>query len=74
MIDSFEMVAQRFATDRDPVLDDLGSLPKRERVSLDGVRGIGQLDVIMLLQLRQGNGRQRAQAIEFGLPTFDAVF
>jgi hypothetical protein len=33
MIDGFEMVAQRFAADRDPVLDDLGRLAKRERVS-----------------------------------------
>ena len=60
MIDGFEMVAQRFAADGDPVLDDLGRFAKRERVSLDGVRGIGQLDVIMLLQLREGGGRQRA--------------
>src|SRR5450755_2854555 len=53
MIDRLEMIAQRLAADCDAVLDDLGRLAARERVSLNGVRRVGQLDVVIFLELRE---------------------
>jgi hypothetical protein len=64
MIDGFEMVAERFAADRDAMLDDFRRLSQREGVSLDRVGRIGQFNVKIFLKLRQGSRRQRAQPIK----------
>ena len=71
MIDGFEMVAKRFAANRDAVLDDLRRLAQREGVSLDRVGRVGQFNVVMLLELRQGSPRQRTHAVEPRLLLFD---
>ncbi len=45
VIDCFEVVLERLAADRDPLLDDERRLRSRERISLDRVRGVGQLEI-----------------------------
>jgi hypothetical protein len=52
VIDRLKVLAQRLAADRDAMFDDFRCLAVRERVSLDRVRGVGQLDIIILLELR----------------------
>jgi hypothetical protein len=54
MVDGFEVLAERFTADRNAVLDDFRGLAEAERVSLDRVGRVGQLDVVTFLQLRQG--------------------
>ena len=60
MVDRFQVVAQGFAADGNTVLDDLGGLAKRTGIALDRVRGIGEFNVVKLLQLRERLPRQRA--------------
>jgi hypothetical protein len=67
MIDGFEVVAQRLAADGNAMLDDLGRFAKREGVSLDRVRRVGQFDVVVFLKLRQGGRGDRAQPVELRL-------
>jgi hypothetical protein len=73
MVDGFEMIAQRLAGDGNAVLDDFGGLAKGERVSLDRVGRVSQLDVVVFLELRQGGPRRRAQPIELRLFLFNIV-
>ena len=54
MVDGFEVLAERFTADRNAVLDDFRGLAEAERVPLDRVGRVGQLDVVTFLQLRQG--------------------
>ena len=53
-------------------VDDFGGLPIGERVALDGVRGVGQLHIVIFSQLRQGRRRQRPEPIELRLFLLDA--
>ena len=73
MIDGFEMVTKRFAPNRNAVLDDLRRLTQREGVSLDSVGRVGQFNVVVLLQLRQGSHGERAHAVEPRFLLFDTV-
>jgi hypothetical protein len=71
------VVAQGFAGDGNAVFDDLGRLAMREGVSLKGVRGVGQLHVIIFLQPGECASRQRTQPIQprlflFNIPDADA--
>ena len=72
VINCFEMILQRLAAHRDAVLDDLRRLAGGERVPLDCVRGIGQLDVIVFLQLHQSGASQRTQCVQPLLECGDA--
>ena len=71
MIDGLEMVAERFATHGNAVLDDFRRFAQREGVPLDGVRRVGEINIVVLLELRQGSRRQRAQAVELRLLLFN---
>lgn len=57
MVHSFEMIAKRFTAHGNAVFDDFRRFAQRESVSLDGVGRIGEVNVIMLLELRQGGRR-----------------
>ena len=68
VIDGFEVITQRLAADRDAMLDDLGRLSQGGRVPLDGIRRVGQFDIIVLLDLCQCRRRERPERVERGLP------
>ena len=46
------------------MLDDFRGFTVRERVSLNGVRGMGQLHIVIFLQARQSVSRQRTQTVK----------
>jgi len=65
VIDGLEVLVQGLAPDGgDAMLDDLSRFPIGERIALDGVRGISQLDIVVLLKLCERCVRQRPQRIE----------
>jgi hypothetical protein len=53
MIDRLQVILERLAADRDPLLDDQRRLRGRERVALDRVRRIGQLKIVDVLKVAQ---------------------
>ena len=53
MVHGLQMITQRFAAHRDAVFDKLGRLAQCQRVAFGGVRSIGQVNVIGLLQGEQ---------------------
>ncbi|MDX2180539.1 MAG: hypothetical protein SFV18_13165 [Bryobacteraceae bacterium] len=62
MIERLQVIAQRLADHRDAVLDQLRRLSQGERIALDCVRGVGQIDIERLLERPQrllGNRTQR---------------
>ena len=68
MIDGFEMIAERFAAHGNAVFDDFRRFAQREGVPLDGVGRIGEINVVVLLELRQAaddNGRRRSSRASF---------
>ena len=67
VIESFQVILERLAAHSDAVLDDLGGLAMSERVPLKRVGGIGQLDVVILLQLPERGMRHRPELVELGL-------
>ena len=71
VIDRLKVFAQRFAADGDAVFDHFRRLTVGKRVSFDGVRGVGQLDVVIFLELRERVTRQRAQSVQLLLLLLD---
>ena len=67
MIERFEMILDRLATNRDAVRDDLSGLPQGERVAFDGVGRLRQLDIIMRPQVFQRVLCEWPQLIQPGL-------
>ena len=67
VIDRFQVILERLAADRDPVLDDQCRLGGVERVPLDRVRGVGQLQIVNVLEVAEAPRRQRPQPVELRL-------
>ena len=65
-VDRFEVIPERFAADRDPVLDDERRFGRQEGVSLDRVRGVGEIEIMDVLEIGQAAAELRAQPVEFG--------
>lgn len=64
MVNRFKVIAQRLASHGDAVLDKLRCLSQGQRVAFDGVRCVGQVNVIGFLQGEQRFARHRADRIQ----------
>jgi len=64
MVHGFKVVAQGFSSHRDAVFDKLCRLAQRECVALDGVRRVGQVNIIGFLEGQQRLSRYRAHCVE----------
>jgi len=58
------MVLKRLADNGNSLLDDKCGFDSTERVALDGIRGIGQLEVIEMLKVSERLQRQGPQFVE----------
>jgi hypothetical protein len=67
MIDCLQMVLERLAADRDPVFDDEARLRGAERIPLDRVRGLSQLEIVDVLEIADAGAELPTQARELGL-------
>ena len=67
MVDGLQMILEFLAADRDAMLDDQVGFGLGERVSLDGIRRIGELEIGGAFELGQRRGRPRAEAVELRL-------
>src|SRR5262245_41015291 len=64
VLDRFEMILERFAADRNALLDDQRCFGRAERVSLDRVRGVGQLQIVDMLKVTEPSACRRAPPVE----------
>ena len=71
VVEHLQMVADRLAADRDAVLDQLPRFGRGERVALDRRRGVGQLEIVIEAERRDGAGRERAPGVQLGLEPLD---
>src|SRR5438105_4431099 len=73
MADRLEMILQRLAADRDALFEDNRGFAAGQRIAFDGIRAVGQLDVIPGRQRREAARAQRTQSIELLLFTAQPV-
>jgi len=66
VVDRFEMIFKRLAADRDPLLDDKRRLGGVERVPLNGVRGVGELQIVNVLKVAEAGARHGTQPVKLG--------
>jgi hypothetical protein len=71
VIDRLKVLAQRLAADGDAVFDDFGGFAVCKRISLNGIRGVGQLDIVIFLELCEDATRQWAQSVQLRLLFID---
>ena len=64
VVECLQMILERLAADSNALLDDQRRFNRAERISLDSVRRVSDLDVVVMLQIAQRFQRERAQAIE----------
>src|SRR5271156_6778211 len=67
MIDRFEVILERLAGDCDPVLDDQGRLGGRERIPIDRIRGVGEFEIVDMLEIAEGGAKLRANSVQLRL-------
>ena len=67
VIDRFEMIFQRLAADCNAVLDHDPRFGGGQRVALDRVRRVGQLDVIRPVEVLEAVRRLRPKPVELSL-------
>ena len=67
MVDRLEVILKRLAATGDALFDDQRRLGRTERVPLDRVRRIGQFEIVVVLEIAQPVGCQRAEPVELGL-------
>ena len=72
MIDGFEMILELLAADGDALLDHQIGFDLGQRVSFNGVRGVGQLKVVSVFKVLERVRRQRAQPVKLRLLFFNA--
>jgi hypothetical protein len=53
MVDRFQMILERLAADRDPLLDDERRLGGAQCIPLDRVRRVGQLEIMNVLKVAE---------------------
>ena len=73
VVDRLQVVFQRLAADGEALLDHQRRFRRGEHVPLDGVGGIGQLQVDDVFQVPQPLGGKGAEAVEFCLLGGDVV-
>src|SRR5215472_16372384 len=66
MVDRFEMILERLAADRDPLLDDKRRLGGVERVPLNGVRGVGKFQIVNVLEVVEAGAHHGTQPVKLG--------
>ncbi len=66
-VDRFEMVLERLAADRDPLLDDERRLGGAERVPLDRVRSVGQVEIVNVLEIAKSGAHHGTQPVKVRL-------
>jgi hypothetical protein len=64
MVDCFEMILERLAADRDPLLDNERRFGRGESVPLDRVRGVGQFQIVDVLEAPHSSACRRPQPVE----------
>jgi hypothetical protein len=64
VVDRFEMVLEWLAADRDPFLDDECRLGGAERVPLDRVRGVGQLEIVNVFEVAESGADHGTQPVK----------
>jgi|SRR5271166_3158662 len=67
MVDRLQMILERLAADRDPLLDDERRLGGAQGVPLDRVRRVGQLEIVDVLEVAEAGAYYGTQSIELGL-------
>jgi hypothetical protein len=65
------MIPEWLAADCDPLLDYERRFGGGQRVPLDRVQGIGQLEIVDVLDIAEPGTDLRTQPLEFGLPDGD---
>lgn len=73
VIDGFEVVLERLAADGDALLDNKRRLDGGEGVPLDGVRCVGEFEVLAVFEVGQPAGGGRPQPVKLGLLLRDAL-
>ena len=73
VVDRLEMILELLAADRHALLDDQIGLDLRQRIPFDCVRGVGELEVVGMLEVGQRIRRQGAQPVQLRLFLFDAA-
>jgi hypothetical protein len=66
VIEGFEVVLQQFAADRDSLLDDERRLGRRQCIPFDCIRGVGQLEIVGVLEVIKASAELRPQPVELG--------
>jgi hypothetical protein len=64
VIDRFEMIFQRLAADCNAVLDHHPRFGGGQRVALDRIRRVGQLDIVRLVEVFEAVRRLRPEPVE----------
>jgi hypothetical protein len=74
VIDCFEEILQRFAANRDPVLDRHPRFGGCQRIALDRVRRIGQFEVVGVVEVIEAVRGQRPEPVKLRLFGGDPLY
>ena len=61
------MVTQGLARDGDPLFDHHGGFDRRQGVSRDGVRRLGQLKILRMVEVRHAKAQVALEPVKLGL-------